>query len=102
MADPFAPLRRLADTSNLPSLDEEELGRRTKALTEALEEIPDVHSVMREARQRMTTELRARNVSLRRIAAMIGRSPTRVTQILRGETSRAKPDNPAEDEAGAD
>jgi hypothetical protein len=97
MADPFAPLRRLADTTDLASLDEEEIGRRAKALTEALDELPDVHAEVREARQAMGLELQRRKVSLRRIAAMIDRSPTRVTQILKGETTRKRPANEGAD-----
>ncbi|MFY1686550.1 hypothetical protein [Plantactinospora sp. WMMB782] len=99
MPDPFASLRRMADTSDLPSLDEEEIGRRAKALTDALEGIPDVHAAMREARQEMAFELQRRKVSHRRIAAMIDRSPTRVVQILKGETARKRPER---EDAGVD
>ena len=91
MADPFTPLRRLADTSDLESLDDEAIGQRARALTEALDELPAVHSEMSKARQAMGVELhQKRGISIRKIAAMIKRSPTRVTQILEGERISGK------------
>jgi hypothetical protein len=107
MPDPFAPLRRLADTSDLESLDDEALGQRAKALTDALDVLPKVHAEMREARQTMGIELHLkRKVSLRKIAAMISRSPTRVKQIVEGERvsgkTRPRVTRSEDEEAGAD
>jgi hypothetical protein len=89
MADPFARLRRLADTSDLATLDDEALGARGKALTDALAALPQIHADLRAARQAVGVELHhKRGRSLRYVAEKFGRSPTRVTQILRGENGR--------------
>lgn len=91
MADPFAPLKRLADTSNLAGADTADLERQLKALTEALAGVPDIHGRLREARQAVANELHhGRNVSYRTLAGLIGRSPTRAKQIVEGERVSGK------------
>lgn len=91
MADPFAPLRRLAGTGNLADADTADLERQLKALTDALAEVPDVHSALREARQAVAVELHEkRGVSYRAMAKVLGRSPTRAKQIVEGERISGK------------
>lgn len=91
MADPFAALRRLADTSALAEADTAELERQLKALTDALHHVPDMHSALREARQAVAVELHEnRGVSYRAMAKVLDRSPTRAKQIVEGERSSGK------------
>lgn len=91
MADPFAPLKRLADTSDLDGAETAALERQLKALTDALAEVPDMHGQLREARQAVANELHhKRNVSYRALAALLGRSPTRAKQIVEGERISGK------------
>lgn len=65
--------------------------RRAAALGELLEQWPDLHSRLREARQEIVKEMRAEDQTYRQIGEQLGMHYTRVRQIekaQRGDKNR--------------
>lgn len=90
--DPFASLRalkRIADPT-----------KRAKALTDALNAVPDVQNELRQARQDAVIEMRAEGMSHATVATALGISRARAQQIAEGRASGKRKDPETADVEG--
>lgn len=106
MTDPLAPLRQLADPTDLTTTPTNDLYQLDRAIKTAIEAIPHLQHDLAEKRRAIARELRhSRHESWGKMAKGYGVSRTRAVQMVDGESvnagqRRSRKAAAADDESG--